>query len=81
LKYRTTLVERANTSVSSFTLKKPVALKRNKKRMFLAGPMREIPNGQDGLTLPALVANQNRQDSLLLALRGSATNNPSLETV
>lgn len=30
-----------------------------KENFFLAGPMREIPNGQDGLTLPARVANQN----------------------
>ena len=30
-----------------------------KKNFFLAGPMREIPNGQDGLTLSARVANQN----------------------
>ena len=30
-----------------------------KENFFLARPMREIPNGQDGLTLPARVANQN----------------------
>ena len=30
-----------------------------KENFFLAGPMREIPNGQDGLTLPARVGNQN----------------------
>ena len=30
-----------------------------KENFFLAGPMREIPNGQDGLTLTVRVANQN----------------------
>ena len=34
LKYGTTLVERANTSVSLFMLKKPVALKKKQKEMF-----------------------------------------------
>lgn len=30
-----------------------------KENFFLAGPMRETPNRQDGFTLPARVANQN----------------------
>ena len=29
-----------------------------KRELFLAGPTREIPSGQDGLILPARVANQ-----------------------